>query len=278
MTEFTRRGWLASTAALAVAGAAPARAATEKVLRIAMTAADIPLTTGAPDNGFEGFRFVGYTLYDPLVAWDLSRADAPSRLVPGLAESWTVDASDRTKWLLRLRAGVSFHDGSPFTADAVAWNLAKLLDQAAPHFDPKQSAQVQSRLSSVASWRVTDSLGIELTTKAPDAFFPYQLTFLLVSSPAQFEALGRDWRGSPPRRPARGRSGWTGWSRGNGRNWCRTRPTGTRRADPPTTGSCCCRCRKAARAVRRCCPGRSIGRKHRRRTRSQRYSRPATAS
>ena len=39
---------------------------TPGVLRLGMTAADIPLMTGAPDNGFEGYRFCGYTLYDAL--------------------------------------------------------------------------------------------------------------------------------------------------------------------------------------------------------------------
>jgi hypothetical protein len=29
-------------------------------LRIAMTASDVPITTGAPDNGYEGVRFLGY--------------------------------------------------------------------------------------------------------------------------------------------------------------------------------------------------------------------------
>jgi hypothetical protein len=52
---------------------------------IAMTMADIPLTDGAPDQGTEGIRFLGYTVYDPLVRWDLSRADSPAKLVPGLA-------------------------------------------------------------------------------------------------------------------------------------------------------------------------------------------------
>lgn len=194
MTKFTRRELLATATALAVAGTVPARAQSEKVLRIAMTAADIPLTTGGPDNGFEGFRFTGYTIYDPLVAWDLSRADAPAGLIPGLAESWVPDASDKTKWVLKLRPNVKFHDGSVFTADAVAWNLSKLLDKAAPHYDPKQAAQIQTRISSIASWRKIDDLTIELTTKAPDAFFPYQLTFLLISSPAQFEKVGKDWQ------------------------------------------------------------------------------------
>jgi peptide/nickel transport system substrate-binding protein len=49
----------------------PARA---EVLRIAMTASDIPTTTGMPNNGFEGMRFLGYPIFEGLVLWDLSRA------------------------------------------------------------------------------------------------------------------------------------------------------------------------------------------------------------
>jgi hypothetical protein len=45
-------------------------------LRIGMTAADIAYPAGQPDQGFEGFRFVGYPLYDALVRWDLSQGDA----------------------------------------------------------------------------------------------------------------------------------------------------------------------------------------------------------
>ena len=61
-------------AALALAGLAAAPARAESVLRVAMTAGDIPDSTGQPDQGFEGFRFVGYNLYDALVLWDLSRS------------------------------------------------------------------------------------------------------------------------------------------------------------------------------------------------------------
>ena len=89
------------------------------VLRIRMTAADIPYTGGQPDQGFEGFRFVGYQLYDPLVRWDLSQGEELPAIVPGLAESWEVRPEDPTKWLFKLRRGVKFHDGSEFNADAV---------------------------------------------------------------------------------------------------------------------------------------------------------------
>ena len=67
------------------------------VLRIGMTAADIPYTGGQPDQGFEGFRFIGNQLYDPLARWDLSQGERLPSIVPGLAESWEVRADDPTK-------------------------------------------------------------------------------------------------------------------------------------------------------------------------------------
>jgi ABC-type transport system substrate-binding protein len=69
---------------LVVAGGASAQG----TLRIGMTASDVPYTGGQTDNGFEGFRFVGYQIYEPLIAWDLTRGDRLPPLVPGLAESW----------------------------------------------------------------------------------------------------------------------------------------------------------------------------------------------
>ena len=73
--------------AIALAGGASSAMAQEKVLRIAMTAGDIPRTSGQPDQGFEGNRFTGIPLYDALTHWDLSKADKPSELIPGLALS-----------------------------------------------------------------------------------------------------------------------------------------------------------------------------------------------
>src|SRR5690242_19236536 len=60
-------------------------------LTVAMTAGDIPVTTGNPDQGFEGYRFVGYNLYDGLLLWDLSKSDRPSEIRPGLATSYEID-------------------------------------------------------------------------------------------------------------------------------------------------------------------------------------------
>src|ERR1700720_4114158 len=74
----------------------------EKVLRLAMTLADIPLTTGQSSQGGEGNRFIGSTLSDSLIMWDL-QPGAPAKLGPGLAESWTIDPETKTKWLFNLR-------------------------------------------------------------------------------------------------------------------------------------------------------------------------------
>jgi peptide/nickel transport system substrate-binding protein len=45
-----------------IGGAALQQISAETVLRVAMTAGDVPITIGQPDQGFEGYRFVGYNL------------------------------------------------------------------------------------------------------------------------------------------------------------------------------------------------------------------------
>jgi ABC-type transport system substrate-binding protein len=182
-------------AALAGAATLPNWVAAQStgVLRIGMTAADIPQMTGAPDNGFEGYRFCGYTLYDALCNWDLSSATKTSDVVPGLAESWQVDEADKTKWIFKLRQGVKFHDGSPFNADAVVWNYDKLLNKSAPQFDARQVGLIGFRIPSVKTVKKVDDYTIEITTPAPDAFIPYQVVYIPIASPAQWEKLGKDW-------------------------------------------------------------------------------------
>src|SRR5262245_33323021 len=88
--------------------ALPARA--ETVLRVAMTAGDIPDWTGQPDQGFEGYRFVGWSLYDALINWDLSRSDVEAGLTPGLAVKWGIDPANNKRWVFELRKDVKFHD------------------------------------------------------------------------------------------------------------------------------------------------------------------------
>jgi peptide/nickel transport system substrate-binding protein len=177
---------------ISLLAATPATQA-QGTLRVGMTAADIPTSFGQPDNGFEGFRFMGLMLYDALINWDLTAVDRPSGLVPGLAESWAVDPNDDTKWIFKLRKNATFHDGSQFTADAVIFNFDKLFDQKAPQYSARQASLVNFRIPAVKSWRKVDDYTVEFTLKAADSFFPYQICYILMASPAQWEKTGKDW-------------------------------------------------------------------------------------
>src|ERR687883_278805 len=77
---------------------AAAPAAAESVIRYGISLADIPQTTGQPDRGAGAYQFTGYTIYDPLVAWEMNVADRPGKLIPGLATHWNVDEADPKKW------------------------------------------------------------------------------------------------------------------------------------------------------------------------------------
>ena len=182
---------MATVAVLAIALAAglSQSARAETVLRIGMTAADIPRTLGQPDQGFEGNRFTGLTMYDALTGWDLSSADKPSVVIPGLATEWKVDDADKKKWMFKLRPGVTFHDGSPFNADSVVWNVEKVLKQDAPQFDASQVGVTASRMPTLVSARKIDDMTVELTTKEPDSFLPINVTNLFMVSPSKWQKL-----------------------------------------------------------------------------------------
>jgi ABC-type transport system substrate-binding protein len=192
LSEKSRKNPVAMAAALlafAAAAALPCMAAAETVLRIGMTAADIPRTLGQPDQGFEGNRFTGLTMYDALAMWDLSSADKASVVIPGLATEWKVDDADHKKWTFKLRPGVKFHDGSDFNADAVVWNVEKVLNKDAPQYDASQVGLTASRMPTLVSARKIDDMTVELTTKEPDSFLPINLTNLFMASPAKWQKL-----------------------------------------------------------------------------------------
>src|SRR4249920_470008 len=185
----TATAWLLATALVV---GLPQLASAETVLRIGMTAADIPRTLGQPDQGFEGNRFTGLTMYDALTMWDLSSADKPSVVIPGLATEWKVDDQDKTKWIFKLRKGAKFHDGTEFNADAAVFNFEKVLKKDAPHYDARLVAQTTPRMPTVTGARKIDDYTIEVQTSEPDAFVPINLTNLFMASPAAW-AKTKSW-------------------------------------------------------------------------------------
>src|ERR1700682_2817747 len=165
----------------------------EETLRIAMTAADIPTTTGMPNNGYEGMRFLGYPIFEGLISWDLTRADRLATLRPGLAESWAQARDDKKTWIFRLRHGVKFHDGTDFNADAVIWNLDRYFNKESPQFEAGATGITRSRVPLLAGYRKIDDRTVALTTTKPASYFPSMVVYVLFTSPASFEKAGHDW-------------------------------------------------------------------------------------
>src|SRR5438105_5716664 len=185
LIQATRLGLMA-LAMLIIAGPASAGG----TLRVALRATDVPTTTGAPDNGGEGLRFLGFPVFESLVLWDLTRADKLADIRPGLAESWEQDENDKAKWIFRLRRGVKFHDGTEWNADAAIWNLDRFLKQDEPQFDPPNAAVTQARDPYIANYRKIDDYTIEIGNPRPISYFPNMITWMLNVSPAQFAKTG----------------------------------------------------------------------------------------
>jgi peptide/nickel transport system substrate-binding protein len=165
----------------------------DKVLRVAMTASDIPTTGGIPNNGGEGSRFLGYTAYDALVNWDFKHTDQTADVTPGLATTWEVDEVDRTRWIFHLRKGVKFHDGTDFNADAVVFTLGRIFDDKSPQFDAAASPIVRSTVSMLKSWEKLDDYTVAIYTTVPFSHFPYLVVRILMVSPTAWEKAGRNW-------------------------------------------------------------------------------------
>ena len=223
MPKMTRTVFAAAGLALAIAtsSALPVRA--EAVLRIAMTAGDIPDWTGQPDQGFEGYRFVGFNLYDGLLNWDMSKAGVEVRLKPGLATKWAVDPNDHKRWVLDLRPGCKFHDGCDWNADVAIWNFDRLMSDKSPRlqpgqFRPRALAHQRHRPRGEASMTTT----IAIYTKQVNSLMPYNLPFLLMMSKCALEkgtaatstrsTLRRAVQASAP-------IGSTRWCRTNASSW-----------------------------------------------------------
>src|SRR6266699_3832216 len=100
----TRNSILLAAMAVAIGAVLPALPArAEQVVRYGISMADIPLTTGQPDRGAGAYQFTAYTIYDPLVAWEMDVSDRPGKLMPGLrSEEHTSELQSRPHLVCRL--------------------------------------------------------------------------------------------------------------------------------------------------------------------------------
>lgn len=99
--------------------------------------------------------------YEPLIT---RRSDGT--LAPGLAQSWTYEGSGNTTFVLKLRPGVKFSDGSELTAQNVTDHFAYVV---------KAGGQMSSFLTG-NTFTATDPMTVTIRSKAPNPNFPEILT------------------------------------------------------------------------------------------------------
>lgn len=122
---FGRRAAVIGAGALAVAAPLPAEAqGTPRRGGTLQIATQNDSKTLDPTFSFQwAERQILFLIYNTLLATDLDFS-----LKPELATSWTAENEGR-RYVLQLRQGVMFHDGTPFDAAAVKWNLDRRLDE-----------------------------------------------------------------------------------------------------------------------------------------------------
>ncbi len=108
-------------------------------------------------------------IFEPLI-----KRDANQKMVPGLATSWK--ALDDLTWEFKLRKNVHFHDGSPFTAEDVAFTLQRV-----PKV-PNSPSSFATFTKSIVEVKIVDPYTIIFKTATPHVLLPSDLASVFIVS------------------------------------------------------------------------------------------------
>lgn len=131
------------------------------------------------ENGFQWTLM--YAIANPL-----TEIAADGSLRPALAESWDV-SDDATLWSFRLRKGVTFQDGRPFTAQDVLANLRY-------HTKADSKSVAKPIMAQIAEMKADGKHGVTIRLKSGNADFAVSLSS---GNLAMFPAKGEadiDWQ------------------------------------------------------------------------------------
>ncbi|RDC71218.1 hypothetical protein DLJ49_15390 [Rhodovulum sp. 12E13] len=113
----------------------------------------------------------------------LTQIAADGGVEPELATGWTSN-DDSTEWTFTLREGVTFHDGTPLTAEDVVWTYEKIMaDEGSP---------VRAYLSRVDTVEATGDYEVTFTLSAPFAPWPRQLTLVSILPSDTYQERGAE--------------------------------------------------------------------------------------
>ena len=102
----------------------------------------------------------------------LVNTDHQSRMIPGLATEWR--AVEPTVWEFKLRPGVRFHNGQEFTADDVAFTIARV-----PNV-PNSPSSFAIYTRPIREVQVVDPLTIRFRTETPYPLMPMDMSNLFI--------------------------------------------------------------------------------------------------
>ena len=165
-----RRDLASLLTGLAVAGSAPGvRAQSAAGARRLTIAFGDPVSSLDPQlNNFAGDRSMALFFFDLLVR------NEDNALKPGLAVDWR--QMDERAWEFRLRPGVTWSDGAPFTADDAVFSLARAPDV------PGSTASFAGYLRTVESVEAPDPMTVRVRTREPNPLLPLNLASVHVVS------------------------------------------------------------------------------------------------
>jgi peptide/nickel transport system substrate-binding protein len=154
----------AATEAPTEAAAAPTEAAPAEEETVFTFAHSGPiLTMDAPVTWELSTHWLANLLYDCLI-W---RAADGSGYVGQAAETW--ERTDDTTWVFHLRPNLTFHNGEVLDAEAVAWNLNRVMT--------REDFQVYPQWQFISEVNVLDPQTIEVKTDGPVAFTEFYISF-----------------------------------------------------------------------------------------------------
>jgi len=180
--------WAASALLIGVAMAASARAESPVpggTLHVGL-AADMKTLDPVRSSDFTE-REIMYLVFNSIL-----RLDTDFSVRPELAESWDV-AEDGRRVTFHLRQGIKFHDGTPFDASVVKWNIERRLDPAA------KSPQRKGLSDIVTSVEVADpnTVVFNLKTPAPGLMGMLAQREGMMESPTAAAKYGEDFGSHP---------------------------------------------------------------------------------
>ncbi|MFW5696044.1 MAG: ABC transporter substrate-binding protein, partial [Alkalispirochaeta sp.] len=116
---------------------------------------------------------------------------------PALATDWEI-SEDGTVYTFELRQGVTFHDGTPFNAEAVKFNFDRMLDESHPYYDTGPFP-LSFYFSAIQETRVVDEYTVQLILEEPFAPLMSNLAYPtgLLVSPTAVETHGDEFGRNP---------------------------------------------------------------------------------